>query len=277
MGNAGCCQCQDGTGGLITAEPVIAHPTTAKPHDAAGPQPKDEETEGGKGTGEPVYAHVKEELPVMAPPPVDPAPLPEARDSPLEPKGSREPPVSQAEEPEAPQDGELEQLHITLERPKGAKMSLGMNLYVCPAHLCVQSVTDGMVKTWNLQNPGEEVKQGAVIIEVNGIKGDSQKIFDALRQDAVLKVKLLRVPSFNAIIDKTGPFGVDIGSTSMQIKHIKDQGPVEMYNRTCRAGYQLSPGDTIVSVNDITGDPTAMLREVSTAVGKVSFGIRRQM
>lgn len=153
--------------------------------------------------------------------------------------------------------------------------SLGLSLYVGSGFLVVQDVDTGLVQAWNKENPGEKVTSGATIIGVNDAVGDSQQLFDALRSQKDLRIRLIQVYEFEACIETSGTLGIDIKQSTMQVTNVSDAGAVEMYNRTCLPGCHISAGDTIISVNGVLGDSTKMIDEIARANGEVKLAVKR--
>lgn len=57
---------------------------------------------------------------------------------------------------------------------------------------------------------------------------------------------------------------MDVSRDTMQVYRVAKGGCIDSYNRSCKPGYQLVPGDTIVEVNDVNGDIELMMEEIQT-------------
>jgi len=58
--------------------------------------------------------------------------------------------------------------------------------------IVITKVTGGLAGRWNDENPGEQIRQGDCIMEVNGIQGPVQALLERCRVDEVLMVTLGR-------------------------------------------------------------------------------------
>jgi len=56
--------------------------------------------------------------------------------------------------------------------------------------LFVDNVTHGIINAWNIQNPGHQIQPGDRIIEVNGFRGDVQKLIDECKKSQTLVMKV---------------------------------------------------------------------------------------
>lgn len=243
MASTGCCCNNDDRGTMVPAEEFTAAKTTEMPKPPSGPEERLETSEVDEAT--------KQE-----PPQFDKVDMPQRS-------------IASVVESSEEIDWEIEL------RRTASESALGLSLYVTPNQLVVQSVPPGMLRAWNLAHPDKEVRKGTVIMEVNGIQGDAQAIFGALRADPVLKMKLKRVAELKVHIEKRGKLGLDVNTNTMEVKQVKENGCIDEYNRSCKPGYQMSPGDTIIAVNNVSEDISQMLREIHSATGSVTFTIKR--
>lgn len=89
------------------------------------------------------------------------------------------------------QSPSIMEYEIILDKADGA--ALGVQTY---EDYVIESITKGLVETWNTQNPSCKVREGDRIVEVNGVRGDIPKMRTECHKSKSLRVKLLRVSSF---------------------------------------------------------------------------------
>jgi len=65
------------------------------------------------------------------------------------------------------------------------------------AYLRVQAVNPGLIKDWNRQHPALAIREGDLIVEVNGIVGNAQLMFSECKRRTLLHMKVRR--------ESTGP------------------------------------------------------------------------
>mmetsp|Transcript_83136 Transcript_83136/g.240608 ORF Transcript_83136/g.240608 Transcript_83136/m.240608 type:complete len:140 (-) Transcript_83136:149-568(-) len=88
-------------------------------------------------------------------------------------------------------DAASREWYITVNKINGALLGVDVDLSDGMT-LVVDSVNDGLVKEWNKANPGEEVKVGDRITEVNGKSGDAQQLAEACGGNAELRMRVSR-------------------------------------------------------------------------------------
>lgn len=152
--------------------------------------------------------------------------------------------------------------------------ALGLGLFSAGNELLVESIGLGMLEKWNLAHPDFEVRRGAVILAVNGESGNPKTLFEKLQNDAVVHLKLKRVPNLEVTIEKRGKLGLEVSNITLEVLQVKDDGAIDLHNRTCKPGHQMVPGDLIVGVNGIRDDIPTMLKEIYTSP-TVAFTIAR--
>lgn len=131
--------------------------------------------------------------------------------------------------------------------------SLGLGLLESPNHLVIRSISCGMVQSWNRAHPGERVRKGSVILDVNGSSGDSRAQLAKLQADAFINLKLRHVPSMKLQIAAGARVGIEVKPDSLEVQRVVEGGAIDMYNRSCVPGYHVAPGDVIVGVNGQSG------------------------
>lgn len=218
-------------------------------------------------------------IPVPGP---EPAKVPESRPEPTpEPKPEATPvtPIVEETPPEpvpAPAEAKVTEWEAILDKGD-QETSLGVDIRIAKTHLVVQKVNEGLVKNYNDANPNKAIKPGAVILEVNGASSDAQKIYDAVRAAKVLQVKLRYVSEFSLTVPKDGALGMDCKRSVMEVKLLKKDGIIPVYNKSCTSGYEVNVGDRIVAVNGQFLDPEKLLNAITQVKGNLTLTIRRNL
>mmetsp|Transcript_6117 Transcript_6117/g.16375 ORF Transcript_6117/g.16375 Transcript_6117/m.16375 type:complete len:140 (-) Transcript_6117:85-504(-) len=76
---------------------------------------------------------------------------------------------------------------------KGADQKIGLDIaHTGSVFLKVKNVKDGLVKTWNANNPHLTVKNNDMIVEVNGVKGSSEQLLQVIANAPTLEVTVNR-------------------------------------------------------------------------------------
>mmetsp|Transcript_71883 Transcript_71883/g.211097 ORF Transcript_71883/g.211097 Transcript_71883/m.211097 type:complete len:137 (+) Transcript_71883:78-488(+) len=76
---------------------------------------------------------------------------------------------------------------------KGQDQKIGLDIaHTGSVFLKVKNVKDGLVKTWNQTNPDQAIKLNDMIVEVNGVKGSSEKLLTEISQAATLDILVNR-------------------------------------------------------------------------------------
>jgi len=84
-----------------------------------------------------------------------------------------------------------EQWHVTVLKTAGREV--GLRIKTLDDSLMVREITEGgLVRDWNMDIPGKEVKRDDFIIEVNGSKGTAEHLERALINDKALKLLIMR-------------------------------------------------------------------------------------
>lgn len=92
------------------------------------------------------------------------------------------------------QDGE-ECGEICLHIPDLNGQKLGIDTYVCelyPAFNITKIQSDGLISNWNRENPHLMVTVGDSLVEINGVRGDTEKISEQLGMASELYIQIKR-------------------------------------------------------------------------------------
>mmetsp|Transcript_46020 Transcript_46020/g.99948 ORF Transcript_46020/g.99948 Transcript_46020/m.99948 type:complete len:200 (-) Transcript_46020:203-802(-) len=81
---------------------------------------------------------------------------------------------------------------------------------------------------------------------------------------------------FTITLDKKEQLGLIMKKATLEILSIKDQSAVWYYNQSCQdSNKQLRPGDTIIEVNGVRGDPKKLLSHAIASTGSLALTISR--
>mmetsp|Transcript_55098 Transcript_55098/g.154653 ORF Transcript_55098/g.154653 Transcript_55098/m.154653 type:complete len:168 (-) Transcript_55098:76-579(-) len=81
---------------------------------------------------------------------------------------------------------------VKLIRHHGERLGLDVEHAEGSEALPIIGVHGGACGEWNSQNPAQEVSVGDVLVEVNGVRGDVDKMLDRCHYDSTLNMVLLR-------------------------------------------------------------------------------------
>ncbi|CAK9040181.1 unnamed protein product [Durusdinium trenchii] len=73
-------------------------------------------------------------------------------------------------------------------RDPGSKLGVTLLDFDATSVWVDQVMTSGAVSEWNEQNPLEKITTGTRILEVNGVKGNVHRMYEALRKEGVLEL-----------------------------------------------------------------------------------------
>jgi len=80
---------------------------------------------------------------------------------------------------------------ISLDKQEGSKLGIDVN-HEDGKELFIESIDEGLVKTWNDEHPETQVHIEDRIIEVNGVKGDVKRLLEACMKNEMLEMTLIR-------------------------------------------------------------------------------------
>jgi len=86
---------------------------------------------------------------------------------------------------------------VTLDKAGMGSTKLGVDVSVCDIdgrrYLKIKKFrVGGLLMSWNSQNPSEALKEGDIIMDVNGIRGNSEELYATIANDEVLKLLIMR-------------------------------------------------------------------------------------
>mmetsp|Transcript_36682 Transcript_36682/g.95763 ORF Transcript_36682/g.95763 Transcript_36682/m.95763 type:complete len:121 (-) Transcript_36682:359-721(-) len=111
--------------------------------------------------------------------------------APPEPTQAEQVPGPAAEPASAPAD-EASEITVTLTKTGDQKLGLDISHASGNKALKVKEVKDGgIVREWNLANPGRTIEKGDLIVSINGVKDESDKILKEVveKSELVIVVK----------------------------------------------------------------------------------------
>lgn len=167
---------------------------------------------------------------------------------------------------------ELLDASLVVNLPKvDAGQRLGIRTLPCRASHSISHIYKGsLLDTYNLANPDADVHIGDHIVEVNGIRGDHQKIKTEWTTNSKLVVKFITAQVITVDIKKeaNGMLGIKTSSSANsklhQVTSIAKEGALARWNSTRKGGSKSLPvevGDYIAEVNGVHGDAELMRQE----------------
>lgn len=69
---------------------------------------------------------------------------------------------------------------------------IGLDIVQKDQNLKINLVRDGLVMKWNSDQPGQAIKPGDLIVEVNGVRDDFEKILQTVSKDTSLDMLVRR-------------------------------------------------------------------------------------
>lgn len=160
--------------------------------------------------------------------------------------------------------GGLDEFAITLQQIPGVKLGLSVNGEDGQS-LIVERINDGLVTRHNMENPAHAVKEGDMIVEVNGRRGAPKDLIDTLQAGVGQILSLVFKKCGEAFVQLMVPEGqslglqVDSDGTALTITRIHP-GVMSSWNEA-NPGAAVRPGDRIVAVNGQRGNARALLEE----------------
>lgn len=175
--------------------------------------------------------------------------------------------IIDAEAKSAGPPGKFFTLPVSLRKRQG--LPLGVDIACYEDCLLVRQVrNEGLVTEWNKSNPRErQVLAGDVIVNVNGVTGNGDLLFQQCANSQELSLLLRRLQEFTCTMERDGKLGVRVGvdAESLVVTEVADDGIIAKYSLNCLAGYQIIPGDLIVSVNGKSGTGNILQETMATA------------
>jgi len=167
-----------------------------------------------------------------------------------------------------------EQWEVKLDKKVGP---IGMKVGTTnPTHMvCEQIISDGTVDVFNKSNPSQALKVGDSIVQVNDVKGDSEKMVAEMKAQSVLKLSMYRVSTHTVLLAKTGPLGLRIDSDRGVVKAVLNPGLAYEYNKSCAPGKSVSTGDAVTFVNGQPADPKTLSDVLRESSGDISLTFKR--
>lgn len=164
-------------------------------------------------------------------------------------KGSDEPLVKEGEDVK-----QFDDWSFTVDKGADPKAMLGLSLTFYYSRLAVvqEVLCEGLVKKYNDEHAGEAsvVRTGDVLLAVNGVQDNTDKMFNAFKQATSPNLSFRRVRRFEAVISNPGAnLGIVLREKSQEVAQVTP-GSIKDYNKACESGFQILPNDKIVAVND---------------------------
>lgn len=123
----------------------------------------------------------------------------------LENTGAEEPPATlgsrELEEAQAPVRAVRAEILqgtfcVTLDKGETGLQKLGVDVSACMLknvrYLKIRRIRQGLVHEWNSRNRANALREGDIILEVNGVRGGSEELYGIIANDKVLKLVVMR-------------------------------------------------------------------------------------
>lgn len=81
---------------------------------------------------------------------------------------------------------------IEVDRSKGTRLGLKLDMQVSSRSLFIKEVVGGLAFTWNTQHPDAKVRPGDRILRVNKVEGDAHALMEECKKTSVLELELHR-------------------------------------------------------------------------------------
>ena len=131
--------------------------------------------------------------------------------------------------------------------------------------LYIKAIWAGAVSDWNKENPTKAVQPGDRVISVNGVTGDAQAMVREIKDRNLLLLfqKASDDKMVTVSVSGSNSLGMDADWGDGKTLYIKAilAGAVSDWNKE-NPTKAVQPGDRVISVNGVTGDAQAMVREI---------------
>eukprot|EP00927_Polykrikos_kofoidii_P083510 TRINITY_DN8567_c0_g1_i1.p1 TRINITY_DN8567_c0_g1~~TRINITY_DN8567_c0_g1_i1.p1 ORF type:complete len:1004 (+),score=237.04 TRINITY_DN8567_c0_g1_i1:92-3103(+) len=161
---------------------------------------------------------------------------------------------------------------IKIDKGDGQKLGIDIDPKDGKTLVIEDIARDGLISAWNRQYPSQRVRIGDLILEINGVRGDSNRLVTAASQKRVLEMVLRRSPksetenvmTYTVVINKT--VGTRLGASvdrrdgeGLLIESITE-GLFLAWSRA-NPTKRVEPGDRIMEVNGVKGDSFLLVSE----------------
>lgn len=177
------------------------------------------------------------------------------------------------EEP-APGDEKEVEFEIAIERGEGQQ--LGVDVVHQDWTLVIGRVNAGLVAVWNRAHPDRCVRPGDLIVDVNGVRGTSERLTDTIRREVSLRVRIRRLLEFSVLVRKAGRLGIDVASHERSLRVLNiGAGPFHQWNARVGMDRQIRVGDHVVEANSRRGTAAELLTTIRGSEEFVEIVLRR--
>lgn len=164
-------------------------------------------------------------------------------------------------------------------RAAGSQNRLGAFCMPGKAQFVVHEIETGSpLDAWNEQHPQRAVRPGAVILSING-KSSMDEMKEEVADFTHMELKVQYRQSYAVTVraDGTQKLGLWVKEDTLAIDSIvpEDDYALSAWNNRCRPGYEIMPGDTVASVNGVSGSAREMQTAINARMGEVTLVLRR--
>lgn len=132
----------------------------------------------------------------------------------------------------------------------------------------VCNVRAGVIRSYNTTAPPElQVKEGDIIVAVNGVRGDASQMITRFKEDMTIELALFRPRPWRiSIKQKPGDLlsSLKCAASGISLLLVDVPRTIKDFN-ACNARSALREDDRIIAVNGINNDVRKMLLEVDRA------------
>lgn len=146
---------------------------------------------------------------------------------------------------------------------------LGIEIESIRDMLCVAKMKRGPVATWNASHPSAQVQLGDRIVKVNGVEAKTPLLVEALQSGKEIRLVMRPPRQFTVSLVRPatgGEIGMCVigGSAKfdmLKVTALRERGLVDTWNKA-NPDEAILPGDRVLSVNGVRGEPDKMLQEL---------------
>jgi len=152
---------------------------------------------------------------------------------------------------------------VTLQQVPGVKLGLSVN-GEDGQRLLVEKINEGLITRNNQANPGQCVREGDVIVEVNGRRGFPKELIEQIQNFGGAPIRLVFKRSevyVQLMVPEGQQLGLQVDSDGMALTISRiHPGAMDTWNQA-NPGSAIRPRDRIVAVNGKRGNARVLLEE----------------
>lgn len=176
-----------------------------------------------------------------------------------------------------------ETMLVEVER-QSADQSLGMQIGEEVMRLKCDSVGEGLIGDWNIDNPDALLLPGATFTSINGLQNAPVPMLRVLKQAKFLRMIVKKVKAGKkaqksmefrdkivVVVTKKSPddsLGLELNLTTltMMVTDVSNEGLIGQYNKTVPEEKRVQFAHRLLSANGVEGDPDLVLAEIAASM-----------